>query len=326
MGNANAADGDVCVTRVEGKSSSGVYHTEADMSKKSSTVASPASSNAASPVPAEMDSTDSDGVSSNHSSEEADQPEPFLKRIKRTAWASWGVKRDEKACDACGYAIEGSMSLALGKRYHPKCFTCAMCNVPMSDSRFFSLGDNDANKYYCTPCYDRHFNSQVVLCGVCTEPIKSTSKAFTSRHATYHELCFQCSHCACSLQAGVPFCSKPASSGQGVALLCNPCGDKLKKPAVRSTTLRSTHTARSQATDRTTTTTKQPAGSDAMDVDSDTKDDAATSKQCAKCSGNVQGVSVRTNGMIFHSQCFSCATCQQPLLHRTYPYAYTDML
>eukprot|EP01105_Mastigella_eilhardi_P022111 TRINITY_DN5418_c0_g1_i1.p1 TRINITY_DN5418_c0_g1~~TRINITY_DN5418_c0_g1_i1.p1 ORF type:complete len:496 (-),score=140.39 TRINITY_DN5418_c0_g1_i1:83-1540(-) len=116
-------------------------------------------------------------------------------------------------CGRCRKPIAGRSVTALGRVFHPECFTCAVCNQPFPNSKFFEM----EGKAYCEFHYQKLFGKPCAKCGkqVFKEGIDVCGK-------TYHPDCFVCSGCNGALN------QKKMYSWEGKPM-CKACYDKLPK-------------------------------------------------------------------------------------------------
>lgn len=73
----------------------------------------------------------------------------FYNRDNKPFCAACFENKFAARCGGCGNAIVGSASVALGQKWHPECFKCKECGVPITEESF---GVED-NKPVCTKCY-----------------------------------------------------------------------------------------------------------------------------------------------------------------------------
>lgn len=91
-------------------------------------------------------------------------------------------------CSACGRALSGGYTKALGKSFHPHCFCCGFCRRPMGAgaSQFRERGGIP----YCNSCYASKLASR---CARCSQPILET--VVTAMEKTWHKDCLTCTIC-----------------------------------------------------------------------------------------------------------------------------------
>eukprot|EP01089_Gocevia_fonbrunei_P000364 TRINITY_DN1037_c0_g1_i1.p1 TRINITY_DN1037_c0_g1~~TRINITY_DN1037_c0_g1_i1.p1 ORF type:complete len:346 (-),score=65.37 TRINITY_DN1037_c0_g1_i1:105-1142(-) len=92
-------------------------------------------------------------------------------------------------CGRCQKPIQGQCTNALGKQWHPQCFTCASCNQPFKGTFF----EHDGNAY----CELHYYGEMGLVCPTCEKPI--IGKCVKARGQRFHPQHFQCSHCATKL-------------------------------------------------------------------------------------------------------------------------------
>lgn len=91
-------------------------------------------------------------------------------------------------CAACGRAIIGTSTTAMGKKFHPQCFCCGRCRRPIGahSGQFRERGGVP----YCQSCYASHLAAR---CARCAEPILET--VITAMDKTWHKNCLTCTLC-----------------------------------------------------------------------------------------------------------------------------------
>ncbi|KAI5731997.1 hypothetical protein M8J77_019575 [Diaphorina citri] len=115
-------------------------------------------------------------------------------------------------CHKCSHKIKGDCLNAIGKHYHPECFTCAYCGKLFGNNPFFleeglPYCENDWNDLFTTKCF------------ACGFPIEAGDRWVEALNNNYHSLCFNCSVPSCKknlegqsffAKAGRPFCKAHA--------------------------------------------------------------------------------------------------------------------
>lgn len=107
-------------------------------------------------------------------------------------------------CARCEEPIPDEVTNAIGKTWHPKCFTCMTCNEPFEGSFF----DHEGQPY----CETHYFEKLGLLCKGCDKPI--IGKCVNARGVRYHPEHFVCYHCKRRLKGnnffwhepGAPYC------------------------------------------------------------------------------------------------------------------------
>jgi len=61
------------------------------------------------------------------------------------------LQRIGAACAFCGQPINGKCVSAMGKRFHPQCFKCSLCQNPLTQGIF----KEHYEKPYCHPCFQK---------------------------------------------------------------------------------------------------------------------------------------------------------------------------
>ncbi|XP_063173699.1 filamin-binding LIM protein 1 [Candoia aspera] len=121
-------------------------------------------------------------------------------------------------CNACQTFIINEIVWALGRGYHPECFTCVACSREIG-SDAFAVDDDD--KVHCLPDFYRKFAS---MCGACGKLIiphngKDAYKV-ECLGRSFHEDCYRCEKCQVLLSL------EPTEDGchpLGGRLLCQAC-------------------------------------------------------------------------------------------------------
>ncbi|XP_027202989.2 uncharacterized protein LOC113796898 isoform X2 [Dermatophagoides pteronyssinus] len=169
-------------------------------------------------------------------------------------------------CFACSKPIRGTPLRALGHDWHPECFNCDKCRVPLSPDNFLEKN----GRPYCPNCFDKLF---LPKCFSCSKPIQGTP--LRAMGHDWHPECFNCDKCRVPLSPdnfleknGRPYCPN--------------CFDKLFMP------------------------------------------------KCYGCSKPIKGTPLRAMGHDWHPECFNCDKCHIPLSPDNYyekngrPYCEND--
>ncbi|XP_034257494.1 filamin-binding LIM protein 1 [Pantherophis guttatus] len=121
-------------------------------------------------------------------------------------------------CDACQAFIQSEIVWAVGKGYHPECFTCVACSQQIGSDAF---AVDDDQRALCLPDFYRRF---APVCGVCEEPIIPQDGRDAYRieclGRSFHEDCYRCEKCQVLLSL------EPTEDGcypLGSRLLCRAC-------------------------------------------------------------------------------------------------------
>ncbi|KAL1138483.1 hypothetical protein AAG570_008546 [Ranatra chinensis] len=113
-------------------------------------------------------------------------------------------------CSKCNNKIKGDCLNAIGKQFHPECFSCAYCGKLFGNNPFFledSLPycENDWNELFTTKCFS------------CGFPIEAGDRWVEALNNNYHSQCFNCTMCKKNLEGqsffakgGRPFCKNHA--------------------------------------------------------------------------------------------------------------------
>ncbi|XP_058017483.1 filamin-binding LIM protein 1 isoform X1 [Ahaetulla prasina] len=121
-------------------------------------------------------------------------------------------------CNACQASILSEIVWAVGKGYHPECFTCVACSQQIGSDAF---AVDDDQRALCLPDFYRRF---APVCGVCEEPIIPQDGRDAYRieclGRSFHEDCYRCEMCQVLLSL------EPTEDGcypLGSRLLCRAC-------------------------------------------------------------------------------------------------------
>ncbi|XP_075677928.1 Z band alternatively spliced PDZ-motif protein 52 isoform X2 [Dermatophagoides pteronyssinus] len=113
-------------------------------------------------------------------------------------------------CAKCIQKIKGDCLNALGKKWHPECFTCTHCRKPFGNSEFY-LEDSFP---YCEKDWNDLFTTKCVSCGY---PIAAGDRWVEALNQNYHSNCFRCTVCHNNLEGqsffakgGRPYCKAHA--------------------------------------------------------------------------------------------------------------------
>ncbi|XP_014239750.1 PDZ and LIM domain protein Zasp isoform X8 [Cimex lectularius] len=109
-------------------------------------------------------------------------------------------------CDKCHTKIKGDCLNAIGKHFHPQCFSCSYCDKLFGNDLFF-LEDNLP---YCENDWNELFTTKCIACGF---PIEAGDRWVEALKNNYHSKCFNCSLCKKNLEGqsfiakgGRPYC------------------------------------------------------------------------------------------------------------------------
>ena len=91
------------------------------------------------------------------------------------------------SCSACGQAISGPYTSAMGKTFHPRCFLCAKCRIPLTGTGKLHTHNGAP---HCTRCYANHCAPR---CERCAQPIMDT--VVTAMNKQWHRNCLTCTWC-----------------------------------------------------------------------------------------------------------------------------------
>ncbi|KAM6434403.1 filamin-binding LIM protein 1 [Liasis olivaceus] len=121
-------------------------------------------------------------------------------------------------CGACRALILSEIVWALGRGYHPECFTCVACGREIGNDTF---AVDDDNKVHCLPDFYRKFAS---VCGACEKLIIPCDGRDTYKieclGRSFHEDCYRCETCQVLLS---PEPTEDGCHPLGSRLLCRAC-------------------------------------------------------------------------------------------------------
>ncbi|XP_063219279.1 PDZ and LIM domain protein Zasp isoform X2 [Bacillus rossius redtenbacheri] len=113
-------------------------------------------------------------------------------------------------CSKCNSKVKGDCLNAVGKHFHPECFSCTYCGTLFRNNPFF-LEDGLP---YCESDWNELFTTKCFACGF---PIEAGDRWVEALSNNYHSQCFNCSNCKKNLEGqsfyakgGRPFCKAHA--------------------------------------------------------------------------------------------------------------------
>ncbi|RZC34712.1 PDZ and LIM domain protein Zasp, partial [Asbolus verrucosus] len=113
-------------------------------------------------------------------------------------------------CSKCSAKIKGDCLKAIGKNFHPECFSCVYCGKLFGNSPFF-LEDGSP---YCEADWNELFTTKCFACGF---PVEAGDRWVEALNNNYHSQCFNCTMCKKNLEGqsffakgGRPFCKNHA--------------------------------------------------------------------------------------------------------------------
>ncbi|NWS77434.1 FBLI1 protein, partial [Crotophaga sulcirostris] len=116
-------------------------------------------------------------------------------------------------CAKCGGLIAELIVHALGKGYHPDCFSCTACGRAIGTESF---AVDEWDEVYCVADF---YRKHAVVCSACKHPIVPRDDKDTYKieclGRSFHESCYRCESC------GMPLSPEPTESG------CYPLDDHL---------------------------------------------------------------------------------------------------
>ncbi|XP_053432803.1 filamin-binding LIM protein 1 [Nycticebus coucang] len=121
-------------------------------------------------------------------------------------------------CGKCGEVVREHIIRALGRAFHPPCFTCVACTRCIGDESFAL---DSQNEVYCLDDFYRKF---APVCSICENPIipRDGKDAFKIEcmGRNFHENCYRCEDCRILLSV------EPTDQGcypLNNRLFCKPC-------------------------------------------------------------------------------------------------------
>ncbi|KFP83673.1 Filamin-binding LIM protein 1 [Acanthisitta chloris] len=121
-------------------------------------------------------------------------------------------------CAKCQGLITESIIRALGKGYHPGCFSCTTCSQAIGAESFAVDEEGDV---YCVPDFYRKY---AAVCSACERPIIPCEDQDTYKieclGRSFHESCYRCESCGTALS---PEMTEDGCYPLGNHLLCKSC-------------------------------------------------------------------------------------------------------
>ncbi|XP_076444016.1 PDZ and LIM domain protein 5-like isoform X3 [Babylonia areolata] len=103
-------------------------------------------------------------------------------------------------CKKCNTTILGECVNALQATWHPDCFLCTQCKLPIGGNQFHI----EEGKPYCEKDWASMFQT---MCAGCDFPIEPGDRWVEAMGKNFHAECFNCATCQVSLE-GQPFVAK----------------------------------------------------------------------------------------------------------------------
>ncbi|XP_058056934.1 LIM and senescent cell antigen-like-containing domain protein 1 isoform X2 [Anopheles bellator] len=131
-------------------------------------------------------------------------------------------------CNKCNNFVIGRVIKAMAANWHPQCFTCELCSVPLADSGFI----RNQNRALCHDCNRHVKNSETNThtCNKCHGNIEGKPLRF--RGEVYHGYHFNCTACGTELDST----AREVKNRSGYAandmneLYCLRCHDRMGIP------------------------------------------------------------------------------------------------
>jgi len=110
--------------------------------------------------------------------------------------------RNKEHCQKCSYIIASNSAMEVdGKLWHPECFTCTICAIPLK--KFYEKD----NKLFCNNCIPQAAGHK---CARCSKPLGDVYTKAIGK--VWHEECFLCQSCGKGIgetfvqREGFPYC------------------------------------------------------------------------------------------------------------------------
>lgn len=218
-------------------------------------------------------------------------------------------------CAGCEELIYvGEYSQAMDQNWHPGHLCCYYCDESLSNQKFVTVDEQPS----CINCYDKKFANK---CENCKIPIGPGTKDVDVRGKHWHEECFVCSQPECKkplLNQGFTFKEDNliCHSCRGItpSKVCEICGRDFapgeKKVGYQSKTFHEKCFICDEC--------KQPIGTQQFIRREDKRlcgkcYETGYAKICVRCNEPIKTASVKHDGNVYHSECFTCTICTQPL-------------
>jgi len=149
---------------------------------------------------------------------------PLIGKFYTTDDQRWLCDNDwrlrQPRCSLCGLPILDRVLTALDKKYHPACFTCALCNVSLDGEQF--VVDDKTQTVTCRQCYIRTKAPKCERCksAIVSEPGKRTT-VITCNGKQYHHNCYTCKKCDMNLSGKEVFLDEESE------IICKDCSNSL---------------------------------------------------------------------------------------------------
>ncbi|KAE9548813.1 hypothetical protein FO519_007983 [Halicephalobus sp. NKZ332] len=128
-------------------------------------------------------------------------------------------------CDKCATPITQKILRAMGKAFHPECFTCPVC-IKSLDGTPFTVDQQGVP--YCLECYHERFSPRCAVCLKAIIPAQGETEVarIVAMDRSYHVQCYKCEDCGLQLNSKI--------EGQGcypleTHLFCKNCNLKRLK-------------------------------------------------------------------------------------------------
>ncbi|XP_075071851.1 zyxin-like isoform X2 [Mixophyes fleayi] len=103
-----------------------------------------------------------------------------------------------ECCAVCEKKITERLLKAMGKAYHPDCFTCAVCRRALQGEPFIV---DQNNHPHCVADYHGRYAPRCSVCGdpIAPEPGRDETVRVVALEKNFHMMCYKCEDCGCPL-------------------------------------------------------------------------------------------------------------------------------
>ncbi|XP_056156317.1 thyroid receptor-interacting protein 6 isoform X1 [Lampris incognitus] len=125
--------------------------------------------------------------------------QPFYALDKKSYCESCYISTLER-CSKCSKPILDRILRAMGKAYHPRCFTCVVCNCCL-DGVPFTV--DAASQIHCIEDFHRKFAPRCSVCGqaIMPEPGQEETVRIVALDRSFHVNCYICEECGLLLSS-----------------------------------------------------------------------------------------------------------------------------
>ncbi|KAL2079775.1 hypothetical protein ACEWY4_025519 [Coilia grayii] len=125
--------------------------------------------------------------------------QPFYALDKKSYCESCYISTLER-CSKCSNPILDRILRAMGKAYHPRCFTCVVCNCCL-DGVPFTV--DATSQIHCIDDFHRKFAPRCSVCGqpIMPEPGQEETVRIVALDRSFHVNCYKCEECGLLLSS-----------------------------------------------------------------------------------------------------------------------------